>query len=399
MTNKKIPKIVTGNQSLVKSLNSNIVLNLIRTKAPISGADLAKITGMRPATIQNILGDLEREGYVENIGTGRSTSSGGRRPVLWNIHKEKGYVIGIQLEINDIRTTLVNMTAEIVDEEYTSTKKYDTLADIEKIVVDVIGRLLDRNHITMKKLLGVGIGVSGIVDINRGVVMETSLLAGPEQPVYLEQAIRKHLDVPVYVENDANAAALAEKWMGKGVGVENLVFVLVMVNKDVFGIGFGLIIKNELYRGANMFAGETNSFDLNIEKILRDYCHFREDFFSVNGKAVEIGNLELQHLIKALADGSKVAGQFFHHLGKLIGREVVSIVDMLDPEMVVIGGEFFDMEDEIMPLIRNAVENDCLMMPHRDLKLTFSSLNGHFVSLGAAAVILHKIFKTKEIAL
>ena len=87
-------KILTGNQSLLKKLNSNVILNLIRTNAPISGASLAKTTGMRPSTVQNILKNLEKKGLISNIGIGNSTKMGGRRPTLWKICGNYGYVVG-----------------------------------------------------------------------------------------------------------------------------------------------------------------------------------------------------------------------------------------------------------------------------------------------------------------
>jgi DNA-binding Lrp family transcriptional regulator len=98
--NQDMEKILTGNHSLLKNLNSKGILSLIRTKAPISGSNLAKIAGMRLSAVHNILINLDKKGLVLKIGTGDSTKLGGRRTTLWRICGHYGYVVGIQLEIN-----------------------------------------------------------------------------------------------------------------------------------------------------------------------------------------------------------------------------------------------------------------------------------------------------------
>jgi predicted NBD/HSP70 family sugar kinase len=389
---KNTTKIVTGNQGLVKNINSNIVLNLVRTSAPISGAELSKLTGMRPATIQNILKNLEKDGLVENIGTGTSTKMGGRRPTLWNICDNYGYIIGIQLEINEVQAVLVNLKSEIIDEYHSSSKMFDTLVDIERTIVAVINRMLERNNIDQDKLLGVGIGVSGIVNISSGAIIKTSLLGTSEQPIYFEKALRKYVNVPIYIENDANAAAHAEKWFGKARGWENIIFALSVVNKDVFGIGFGLLIKNELYRGANMFAGETYPFDLNIQKILKNYCHYSESTISLNNKEIEVQDIELHHLVDAVDEKNDVVQAFFENVGRLIAKEIISVINLLDPNMIVLGGEISKAEDYILEPIRHAMNSHCPLIEKRKLQLVGSALEGNSVPLGAASIILQKIF-------
>lgn len=398
MPNYVVSKIVTGNQGLVKNLNSNIVLNLVRTKAPISGADLAKMTGMRPATIQNILKNLKKDGLVKNIGTGTSTRQGGRRPILWNICSDYGYVIGIQLEINDIEAVLVNLKSEIVDRYRTSSKKFESLEDIERIILAIIDRMTARNGIDISKLLGVGIGVSGIVDIAKGALVKTSLLGSSEQPIYFDKALQKYVNLPVYIENDANAAVLAEHWFGSARGKKNTVVALSVVNRDVFGIGFGLILKNEIYRGANMFAGETFPFDLNIEKILRKYCRYQKPTIQLAGNEVRVEDLELQQMIDALSEGDTTVVNFIKHVGNLIGKEIIDIVNLLDPEMVIIGGEIAKAGETVLAPIRKQVDKNCLLANKRNLEIVTSTLDGNSVPLGAATIILQQFFQEPSLA-
>jgi predicted NBD/HSP70 family sugar kinase len=386
-------KIVTGNHRLVKNINRNVILNLVRTNGPISGASLAKITGMRPSTVQIILKNLEEKGLVLMTGTGDSTKLGGRRPTLWKICGNYGYVVGIQLEINEIQAVLVNMNSQIIDEYHATVKKFDSLSSIETKVVEIIENILTGKNIDKSRLLGVGVGVSGLVDILNGVIIKTSLLSSSQQPIHLEKSLQKYFNIPIYIENDANAAALAEKWFGRAKGVENIIFTLAVVDKDVFGIGFGLVLKNDIYRGTNMFAGETGLFDLNIEKILVQHCHYDKRDFPIGDKTVKIDELQLHHLIQALEFDNDTAKLFFQNVGKFIGNELQSVINLLDPSMVVIGGEVAKAKEYVLAPIEDIVRKKCILVENRTFQLVESSLSGNSVPLGAASIILQKIFQ------
>ncbi|MBN1155152.1 ROK family transcriptional regulator [candidate division KSB1 bacterium] len=386
-------KILVGNHRLLKNLNSNTVLNLVRTKAPISGADLAKITGMRPSTVQNILKNLEKEGMVSRIGIGSSTKLGGRKPILWKICGNYGYVVGIQLEINEIQAVLVDLNSQLIAEKKIKIKRFNSLSDIDRKVIEIIDDVLDMKKIMRHQLLGIGVGVSGLVDISDGVIIKTSLLPPSQQPIHLERSLKQYFDIPIYVENDANAAALAEKWFGKANGYNHIVFTLVMIDRDVFGVGFGLILDNDIYRGANMFAGETNSFTINIQKILRDYCHFYDDHLLIGDQSVSINELEIHHLIKACELENEIAIRFFKDTGEIIGKELLSVLNLLDPSLIIIGGEIAKAKDFILDPIRETLKNGYTLGVERKFQLLESSLPDYSVALGTATIILQNIFQ------
>jgi len=386
-------KILTGNHRLLKNLNSSLILNLVRIKAPISGANLAKITGMRPSTIQNILKNLEKKGLVSKSGTGNSTRSGGRRPTLWKICGNFGFVIGIQLEINEIQAVLVDLNSQIIDKQQIIIEKFNSLSDIENQVVSIVRKILQAQGIDENRLLGVGIGVSGLVDISNGAIIKTSLLSPSQQPIYLEKSLKKHFDVPVYIENDANAAALAEKWFGRAENINNIVFTLVVVNRDVFGIGFGLILNNDIYRGANMFAGETESFTLNLKKILRNCCNYKKTTFAVSDQKVDIDDLRIRHLLKALEVNDAIAIQFFREIGKIVAKELVTVINLLDPKLIVVGGEASKAKKYLLDPIRKVIRDRFSQLDDHKFQITESSLSSYSVALGAATIILQKIFQ------
>lgn len=317
---------------------------------------------------------------------------GGRRPTLWDLRDDYGFVIGIQLVINDVHAVLVNLKSEIVDEFHIPTKRFKKINDVKKILHSVVERMISRNDFPVKKLLGIGIGVSGIVDISSGTIIKTSLIDNATEILHLEELLSEY-KVPVYVENDANAAVLAEKWFGEGKGYENIVFALSVIDHDVFGLGFGLVVRNEIYRGANMFAGEIASRDLNLIKILREYCGFSGDKIILGDRTIHLDDLELDDLISAKDEGLELVSAFFEHVSRIISKDIINIINLLDPEMLIIGGAISKAGDLIMNPLRKAVEKKCLLYDKRKLILAESSLSEKSVPLGAAAIILQNIFQ------
>jgi len=388
-----VPEIITGNYRLLKDINSNVILNLVRTNAPISGAVLAKITGMRPSTVHNILKNLEKEKLVLKIGTGDSTKLGGRRPTLWKIRGNYGYVIGIQIAITEIEVVLVNLNSRIIDSQRLLIEQFNSLSEIDNKIVEILENLLKANNISNHRLLGIGIGVSGLVDISEGTILKTSLLAPSMQPIHIQKSLEQFFDVPIYIENDANAAALAEKWFGGVNGASNIVYTLIFVGRRGFGIGFGLILNHDIYRGSNMFAGETELFTLNIEKILKMKCGYDEENFIVGEELVNLNDLQLHHLIKALKYGSDYAASFFEEIGKIVGFELTRVINLLDPQMIVIGGEILNVNNAILDPIKKTVQNEFSQLSSRRIHITGSSLSQYSVALGAATIILKKIFQ------
>ncbi|MBN1465575.1 ROK family protein [candidate division KSB1 bacterium] len=383
--------ILTGNHRLLKSINSTVIRDLVRTDSPISGAQLAKITGMRPSTVQKILKNLESQGLVTKIGIGASTKMGGRPPTLWEICGHHGYAIGIQLEMNEIRAVLVNLKSQIIAEQQVATDRFASIHDIEEQIIIVIKDILQSKNIDRQQLLGIGIGVSGLVDVTRGIILRTSLLRHAS-PIPLRESLQKHYDIPIYIENDANAAALAEKWFGARKKTDHFVFVLVVVDKDVFGIGFGLVLKHDIYRGANMLAGEATPYDLNIKKILRDQCGFRDAHF-INGQSkIDLDDVHLSDLIAAI-DENPVAKDFFDSVGKIIADELTAVINLLDPQMIVIGGEIAAAKGSLFKPVQDSLRHRGLLLAERQIDIVPSSLPVNSVSLGAVSIILQQIFQ------
>ncbi len=384
-------KIITGDYRLVKSLNSHIVLNLIRTRGPIYGADLAKITGMRPSTIMSILRNLEKKGLIFKSGTGASSVQGGRKPTLWEICGNYGYIIGLQIELNEVHGVLIDLNSHVLARSALPVEGKLTLEDLQSYIFRIVDTLLTPQKISRKNLLGMGIGVSGLVDYRNGVIVNTALMG--KVPVHLKAALEKNYDFPILVENDANAAAMCEKWYGKGKNISDLIYMLLVMDQHVFGVGYGLYLEDQIYRGAHMFAGETAPQPISIKQMLEKVAPEFGGEVLLNGRSLPKERVTLQDLIDAALNQDGLAIRYFQELAKIVARDLAHIINLLDPEMILLGGEVSKVGDLLLNAVRSELKADARARVSHDLDVKIeTSTVVDAVAMGATTLILQNIF-------
>ncbi len=390
-------KVITGDYHLVKDLNSKLVLNLIRTRGPISGADLAKISGMRPSTIMNILRHEEKKGLIVKVGTGHSTVQGGRRPTLWEICGNYGYIIGIKIELTEIRGILIDLNAKIFAQKALPNERGSTLEVIESKMLSLIDQLMMEHKISRRNLLGLGIGVSGAVDSLNGTIVKTDLIKS--NPVPLKLCLQKHFDFPILIENDANAAAICERWFGNVKEVSDFIYTLLIIDREVFGVGYGLVLDDHIYHGANMFAGEASPHSITIRDILDQMGVGNHEFIEIGGRKILKTEVDINLLIDAALHQDPIARRYFTEVAQILGKELAQIVDLLDPKIIVIGGEVSRVGDILLNPLRQVVTDHSNLSIKREVTIKVAeSPMGDSITMGAATLILQNIFHNPVIS-
>jgi predicted transcriptional regulator len=246
-------KILSFHARVVKDINEQLVLRLIHEHEVISSSDLAKITGMRPSTIFNILKELSAKSLVSFYGKGNSTEKGGKKPYIWALNKEAAYVIGLDVEVNEISYVVMDFSGGIIAKKIVKLQTGLTLDDLAENIIKVVDSIIEKYNIDRDKILGLGIAFAGVVDYKNGIVIMSSVI--PEMNFPLLEKLNC-LPFPVLIENNANAAAIGLKWSGKDKSINNYIMVLVEIDKNVSGLGIGIVIDGELYHGASFCAGE-----------------------------------------------------------------------------------------------------------------------------------------------
>lgn len=346
-------KMIKGDQELLKKTNLWTVLEKIRNDGPISRAGIAKITGLSRSTCSILADELLSEGLI--IELGKDTSSGGRKPILLQMNYDGLFAIGIKVMQGSIISGLVDLGGNIRG-IHTQTLtpnpgKQELTSDLVSAAEAVRASLGAED-----RLVGIGIGVGGKIDHRNGILLESSIL--DLQNVNLTVDLNQHFDVPVYLENDVNAFTLGEKFFGSGAAYSN--FICVSMGD---GIGAGLYLNDELYRGSHHIAGEFGHIRITDEQdALRCSCGKRgcleaytssraimEKYSESAGKSASTGGIP--QLIDLFDEKDKAAVDTFTTAGRYLGEGLAMLVNIFDPSAVIIGGEgmnyFRCMEEEI----------------------------------------------------
>ncbi len=237
-----------GTPPYMKYLNKKQVLKCIKENQPISRAEIAAILQFSKPTVSNLVEELLDEHWIYEKGSGESTDQGGRRPIQLFYNEKAKFVIGTDIGGTNVRTAIGDLNGNIIHMKTFSTINY-LKADLLHQLHRVIQEMITESGLDEVDILGMGLGIPGMIDYDSGIVIEAPSL-GWNKYQLLKEA-NKIFSFPIFIDNDVNVAALGEQWKGVGKNKKNLLFIAIGT-----GIGSGIIINNQLYRGATGAAGE-----------------------------------------------------------------------------------------------------------------------------------------------
>jgi N-acetylglucosamine repressor len=338
-----------GDRQLMVDMNRNLVLNVLRTGAA-SRADVVRTTGLSPATVSLIVSELIESGLVNEVGEGKS--SGGRPPLVLRLDDERNYVVGVKLMRHVISVAVTDLRAEVLYSEVVDLAP--TAVDSES-VLDALGRAVD-NAVTkaglrLDQVVGIGIGLAGLVDADTGICRFSPSFGWRD--VAVAEPIAERLGRPVLVDNDVNTLTVAEQWFGRGHGVDD--FIVVTVGE---GVGAGIVVEGRLYRGAKGAAGEIGHMRLDGEDVLcrcgaygcleavssdgavRRYLAEALDRGEQSAIPIDSTSSVTIAAVRAAAEaGDAVATEALARAGHMLGLGIASLVDLLNPRLVILSGE------------------------------------------------------------
>jgi Transcriptional regulator/sugar kinase len=350
----------------VRDINQTIFLHLIRERQPISRADIAKYTGLRAGTVSAIVNRLIKNNFVYE-GT-EGPSSGGRPPKHLYINAESFYVLAVDIGVSDTVFAVSDFNGRIIQQNSILTEGspeqfLNKLADeIEK---------LTKGQYSRAKFGAVGVSVPGLIDRETGTVETSPNLEWKNVP--LRQILMERLNLPIYVENDANAAAFSELWYGplSEANVRTLLFVLV-----VEGLGTGLIINGELHVGSRLGLGGFGHMSIDPNGELCS-CGRRgcwetfaseratvERFHRVTAKQ-GLPLVSLSDLIALANKNDEMALQSLKITAEYLGEGIANLAHGLYPETVVIGGNITAAWSLLEPIIKERLHSRYIPSPEQ----------------------------------
>lgn len=390
-----MPSILPGTPTLIRNMNRLTVLEIIEKKGAISRAEIHRQSKISLPTVSSAVRHLLKKGIVKEKGLGRS--SGGKRPILIELNPNGAFTMGIDLGRSGARMALVNPTGKIVKETEGPSIGWNPENRLLDRLKRPIHNLIDEANTDLHPVLAIGIALPGIPDASGRL----SFASGPGwEHVPIKHLLTKEFGIPVAVENDVNAAVLGEKLFGIGATVQH--FVLVSIGT---GVGAGIVINGELYKGFADGAGEIG-YLLVGDRCIRDYrkggCF--ENLISIpaiaatatrrmgsrNNAFTETGapgctNIKTGDVFEAARREDPVALEIVEEMIRYLAIGLGNIAVLLNPEMIVLGGEIVKYKDLLLEPLKGMIARIAPIPP----KIAVSSLGNEAGVMGASAMAWH----------
>jgi predicted NBD/HSP70 family sugar kinase len=321
---------------LIRAMNEQLLLGHIRLSGPCSRADLARISGLSKPTVSLALANVERAGLVRIAG--QRTGVPGRTAQLYEVRPEAGFVLGLDIGLKFLRGAVADLAGEVRTRDSRkvgATSVRGRLAELVELADDLCARA----GTTRRAVTQTVIGTPGVYDPKRNAIALTGGLAGWDKPAALA-GLREAFGPSIALENDVDAAALAERTHGYGRDRESFAFVHVGT-----GIGMGLVLDGRLHRGVHGVAGEIAFMPLSDEESSEarrrgplEAAAAASGIVRAARAAGMRGAVSARSVFAAAARGDSRAVAVVAEEARLVARAVCCVITVVDPELIVLGG-------------------------------------------------------------
>ncbi len=378
-----------GSFKNMKKQNQKNILTLIKNEDGISRAQIAEKIDVSRATVTNIVRELIGLELVQETKMGESR--GGRRPMLLKLNAQGAYIIGIEWGIEAIKAVLLNFEAEIIAENQIKPEEYQ-LEEYKNITFNLIDNFLKKLSST-NKIIGIGLGIHGLVDPEAGKSIFTPHFNWDE--VDIKSILAEKFDYPIFIDNDVRMMAAGEIWQDR----DDFIFI-----NTGSGIGAALVFKGELHYGNNYAAGEFGHMKITDNG---PECHCgkrgclealssKESIISRYQKLKDLnGTVGFDEIMKNYQKGESEAFIVINDALKYFGRAISDLVNILNPEAVIIGGLFAEYEESLIEPLYQIVKEESLAQAVKDLKIITAYYQEFAGAAGEAEKVLNNFFELK----
>ncbi len=364
-------------------------------------ADISREIGTSIPTITKLVGELIDEGLIEEVG--KLGTTGGRRPSIYGLNPSAGFIVGVEIRWHHISMAITNFKGEIVDFQEDIPYTLESTEESFRAFCTFLKQIVDKTGIDRTKVLAYGFNLSGRVNNETGFSL--SYFISEHRPISL--VFKEELGTCVFVENDSRAMTYGEYICGIADEEKNMLFLNV-----TWGLGMGMIIDGKLSYGKSGFSGEIGHFPmldnekicqcgkigcletgasgsaahrLVMEKLAEGRASILSDILKKNGC------ITLDDIILALNEEDVLAIEVIEEIGRTLGRAIAGLINLFNPELVVIGGKVSAAKDYLMLPLKSAVQKHSLNMINRDTTIKFSKLGKKCGPIGACMLSRSKM--------
>lgn len=387
------------------SENKKNILRIIYNEEGISRSDLIERTGLSLPTVIKFVSEFISDGAVEESGTLEST--GGRKSSLLRVNPDFAYILGIDVGAHSIKLGVVRINGDIVEKEILPTGQ------------DISGGGLSLNDISVKierfldkygkdRFIGIGTGISGMID-RKGNVIFCPNISGWDG-ISIVEILEKRFGLPVFVDTSSRCMALAEQWFGSGKGVENQVFVSIG-----YSIGAGIIADSQVFRGNGGFSGELGHIQVGEDGVrctcgnygclelyatlpmiihdIKKRVERHSGYSPIKTMVKDIDGINKDVIAQALEKGDKVVYEAIMDVGKLIGIALANMANILNPELIILGGGVIENFPAIVGKIEITIKERALVTVQQNLSVGKSLLGWDGPIKGSTVMLIRKFLE------
>ncbi len=353
------------NQIYAAIHNRRLILQLLRG-GPLSRRQLMKLTGLRGSTVSYIVRSLLDNDIIRTIGK-RESNAVGKKQVLLDVNPNLGWVAGFGISTDWAFLTYLDMAGNVLAQDH-----FEIGIDLHEILEELSKRVeawASENDGSIGKMLGVGVGVPGVVNVDTGRIKLSSMLK--LQNHAFRDLVREQFGKRVYVDNNVNLAAQAEARTGAAADLNNFIYFHLSVSSegDTYtfkSLGSTHFLDGKPYRGAHYSAGE-------IDRLLQD--------------TVPVSQLNASELLLMGDECGKVTDSL-KQLAIGTGQTLATICDLSDPQAVIIGSNMPFCNTKLINLVQSELNSELVPVPNRHIPVIVSRLGDHSVAMGAAIAVL-----------
>jgi glucokinase-like ROK family protein len=390
-----------GQPELLKEINRSRAFEILMSARKISRSTLAQATGLSRATIAVLINELLKIGLVHEIGLGDST--GGRPPIMLEFNPDAAFALGARLDDTGWGIVVTNLDAQVFHrlEVPVSASTPERVVNALKEGVKTIITQLDRRRL----LPAIGLGTPGLVDVHSGVIKSAVDIGWFDVP--FKEMVEEAIQLPTFVINRSKAAALAQYWYGAGQGIKDLIYIAIGT-----GVAAGIIHQGELYIGANSSAGELGHVTIlpdgplcpcgnrgclqqlvsgpaianRARELLREGS--ASTLRNMTGNHPEL--ITVQAVFQAAEQDDALARKIVAEMAKYLGIAVANLINLFNPELVVLGGPVGRMSQILIEPLREEVRRRAMAYPLSVAKIMTSPLGADAGAIGASVLVLQR---------
>jgi glucokinase-like ROK family protein len=404
------PTFLGSNINLVKSHNLRAILLSLLYEGQVSRVELAEKTSLSTTTITNLTGELLEQGIIveESSPEVEARRRVGRPRTMLQLEPDARYAVGIHIGVGIFRIAVANLCAAII---HNCISSFDLSTPAEAVLDQITAatnELIVESGIARRRILGVGVGASGLVDFNTGVNVLAPRLNWHD--ISIRSALEKGIELPVCVENNVRTMALGEEFFGAGRGATLLAFVYGRV-----GVGAGFVVDGRIFRGSGTGAGEIGHMIMIPEGGDRCHCGNTGCLETLISEPVLIREAEIlaaaapdslladylgrdnhlrpiENIFEAARAGDEAAVSLIENRSHFLGIALANLVNILNPELILLGGMFAEASDLFLPTTKQVMQEQAFGDLGEKVCLQPTTFGWRAGVVGAASLALTNYF-------